>query len=138
MHYGEIMEEKLLELLGPAFREVPAQEANLAIARARRERAGGDPDDEDSPALRSYELVLSGWETFVRDQVPKLVYHLESIGAFLPECRGVMVSAFVGDRLFFMDAKDLITGVCRMLGVSAAQLSTLHGLGERRTAVGRN
>ena len=138
MHYGEIMEEKLKELLEPAFREVPAREANLAIARARRERAGGDPDDDDAPAVRSYELVLSGWETFVREQLPKLIYHLESVGAFLPECRGVLISAFVGDRLFFMDAKDLLARACRMLGVSPAQLSALHGLGERRTAVGRD
>ena len=132
------MEEKLKELLEPAFREVPAREANLAIARARRERAGGDPDDDDAPALRSYELVLTGWETFVRDQVPKLVYHLESIGSFLPECRGVMISAFLGDRLFFMDAKDLVARLCRMQRLTPQQLSELYGLGERRTAIRKN
>src|SRR5207248_485272 len=113
-------------------------EANLAISRARRERAGGDPDDDDAPALRSYELVLSGWETFVREQLPKLIYHLESVGAFLPECRGVLISAFLGERLFFMDAKDLLARVCLMHGVTASQLSERHGLGERRTAIGRN
>ena len=59
----------------------------------------GEGGHGDAPALRSYELVLSGWETFLYEQVPKLVYHLESIGAFLPDCRGVLISAFVGERL---------------------------------------
>src|SRR5947209_18381466 len=99
MDYGKSMDAKLEELLRPSFREVPAREANQAIARARRERAGGDPDDDDGPALRSYELVLSDWQKLVEEQVPKLVYHLESIGAFLPECRGVLISAFLGERL---------------------------------------
>ncbi len=129
------MEEKLRELLSPAFREAPAREANQAIARARRERAGGDPDDDDAPAFRSYEIVLSTWETFVREQVPKLVYHLESVGAHLPECRGVVVSAFAGERLFFLDAKALVERVCAMLGVSAATLVERYGTGERRTAI---
>ena len=135
MDYREVMGSKLDELLGAAFREVPAQEANQAIARARRERAGGDPDDDDAPTVRSYEIVLTDWDKFVREQVPKLVYHLESVGAFLPDCRGVLISAFLNDRLFFLDAKDLVAGVCRMLGVTPAQLSELHGLGERRTAI---
>ena len=128
-------DEKLRELLEPAFREAPAREANQAIARARRERAGGDPDDDDSPTLRSYEIVLSTWETFVREQLPKLVYHLESVGAHLPECRGVMVSAFLGERLLFLDAREVIGRVCRMLGVTADQLVELHGTGERPTAI---
>jgi len=129
------VEEKLRELLEPAFREVPAREANLAIARARRERAGSDPDDDDAPALRSYEVVLSTWETFVREQLPKLVYHLESVGAHLPECRGVMISAFAGERLFFVDAKALVARLCRMIGLSADQLVNRYGTGERRTAI---
>src|SRR5579859_379821 len=46
MEYGRCVDERLGEVLAAAFREVPAREANEAIARARRERAGGDPDDE--------------------------------------------------------------------------------------------
>src|SRR5438270_13652928 len=112
MDYGKSMDAKLEELLRPSFREVPAREANQAIARARRERAGGDPDDDDAPALRSYEIVLSSWETFVRDQLPKLVYHLESVGAHLPECRGVMIAAFLGERLYFLYAMASLAAVC--------------------------
>jgi len=129
------MRDRLLELLQPSFRDVPAQEANVAIARARREKAGGDPDDEESPTLRSYEMVLTGWEAFARELLPKLVYHLESVGAHLPECRGVIISAFYGDRLYFIEARDLVARACRMLGVTTDQLVDLHGTGERRSAL---
>lgn len=129
------MDDRLRELLGGAFREVPAREANVAIARTRRERAGGDPDDDGAPTVRSYEMVLSTWEAFARDLLPKLVYHLESLGAHLPECRGVVVSAFVGERLYFEDARDLVSRACRLLGVSPAELVARHGTGESRTAL---
>jgi hypothetical protein len=129
------MEEKLRELLQDAFAESPAQEANLAIARARRERAGGNPDDEESPKLRTYEIVLTGFEAFARDLLPKLVYHLESIGAHLPACPGVLIAAFAGDRLHFVDAKQFVARACQMLGVSSDELVRLHGTGERRTAI---
>jgi len=132
------MDEKLDQLLSAAFREVPAREANAAIARTRRERAGGDPDDDDGPALRSYELVLTSFETFARDLLPKLVYHLESLGAHLPECRGVLISAFRGERLFFLDAGELISRACSILGVTPDQLVARHGTGERRTAIRRD
>ncbi len=124
------MSDRLDELLQPAFREVPAREANAAIARARRERAGGDPDDEDAPALRSYEMVLTTFEAFATELLPKLVYHLESVGAHLPACRGVIISAFRGERLYFLEAKDLVARACSMLGVTAQQLVDLHGTGE--------
>lgn len=129
------MDERLGDVLAAAFREVPAREANEEIARARRERAGGDPDDEASETVRSYEIVLSSWEHFVREQLPKLVYHLESLGAHLPSCSGVMVSAFLGERLFFIDASAVIDRVCALLGLTADQLVERHGLGERRTAI---
>ena len=129
------MEERFQELLEPAFRQVPAREANLAIARARREMAGGDPDDEDGPALRSYEMLLTSWDAFVRDLLPKLVYHLESVRAHLPDCKGVIISAFLGERLYFIEAGLFMRRICRMLGVTPAQLVSRHGTGERKTAV---
>ena len=129
------MSDRLRELLAPAFREVPALEANQAIARARREKAGGDPDDDEAPTVRSYEIILSSWETFAREQLPKLVYHLESVGAHLPECRGVIVSAFLGERLFFLEARDVVARACELLGLSAQVLVDRYGTGERRTAV---
>ena len=129
------MEEKLRELLQDAFAESPARDANRAISRVRRERAGGDPDDEDAPALRAYEIVLTGFDSFAQDLLPKLVYHLESIGAHLPACGGVLIAAFAGDRLYFVDAEALVARASRMLGVSSDELVRRHGTGERRTAI---
>lgn len=129
------VEEKVRELLQDAFSESPARDANIAISRVRRARAGGDPADEDAPALRSYEIILTGFEGFARDLLPKLVYHLESIGAHLPQCRGVVISAFAGERLYFIEARKFVSRACRMLGVTADDLVRRHGTGERRTAV---
>jgi hypothetical protein len=128
------VEEKLRELLQDAFSEAAPIDANVAIARARRQRAGSDPDDDDAPGLRSYEIILEGFEPFATHLLPKLVYHLESIGAHLPDCRGVMIAAFAGARLYFVDARAFVGRACRMLGVSADELVRRHGTGERRTA----
>lgn len=126
------MEDKLRELLQDAFAEAAARDANSAIARARRQRAGGDPEDDDAPALRSYEIILASFEPFARELLPKLVYHLESIGAHLPDCRGVMIAAFAGDRLYFVDAKAFVARACHLLGVTPGELVRRHGTGERR------
>lgn len=128
------MEPRLAELLQDAFGTAPARDANAAIARARRERAGGDPDDDGGPAFRAYEAVLTTFDAFAGSLLPRLVYHLESIGAHLPECRGVVVAAFAGDTLHFIDAKALIARACAMLEVSPAELVQKHGTGERRAA----
>ena len=130
------MEDRLRELLQDAFRQVPGHEANQAIARARREAAGSAPDDEDAPAVRSYEMILTTFAAFASELVPKLVYHLESVGAHLPECGGVIIAAFEGDRLHFVRARELVARACRMLGVTPEDLVRRHGTGERRTAVG--
>jgi hypothetical protein len=135
MDYSSGMGDRLRELLEPAFRDVPAREANQAIARARREKAGGDPDDDEAPALRSYEMVLTTYEAFVSELLPKLVYHLESVGAHLPECKGVIVSAFLGERLYFLEARALVSRACALTGMSARQLVDQFGTGERRTAI---
>jgi hypothetical protein len=123
------MDPRLLKLLGPAYLTVPALEANEAIARERL-RSG----DESLP-LRSYELVLSTFESFERDLLPKLVYHLESIGAHLPQCGGVLVAAFLGEQLYFLPAEALIASACELLGVTPEALVVMHGTGERRTAI---
>jgi hypothetical protein len=135
MEYVQPVEEKVRELVQDAFSEAAARDANTAIARIRRERAGGDPADDEAPALRSYEIILSGFEGFARELLPKLVYHLESIGSHLPQCRGVVISAFAGERLYFIDAQKFVSRACRMLGITADELVRRHGTGERRTAV---
>jgi hypothetical protein len=125
------MDEKIRELVQDAFGEAAARDANVAIAHARRPEG----DIEGAPSLRSYEIILTGFGSFANDLLPKLVYHLESIGAHLPECRGVLIAAFVGDRLHFVHAKSFMARACAMLGVSADELVRRHGTGERRTAM---
>jgi hypothetical protein len=128
------LEARLAELLQDEFGTAPARDANAAIARARRERAGGDPDDDGAPAFRAYEAVLTTFDAFADALLPRLVYHLESIGAHLPECRGVVIAAFAGDTLHFVDAKALIARACALLRVAPEELVRRHGTGERRTA----
>ena len=85
--------------------------------------------------MRTYEIILTAFEPFEKQLLPKLVYHLESVGSYLPECRGVMIAAFAGERLYFVDARAFIARACRMLGVTSDELVRRHGTGERRTAV---
>jgi hypothetical protein len=129
------VDDRIRELLQDAFEEAPAREANAAIARARRVRAGGSEDDEEGPQFRAYEMVLATFASFASEQLPRLIYHLESIGAHLPDCRGVVIAAFLGDRLYFLDARALVARAAAMLGVSPDELVRRHGTGERRTAV---
>ncbi len=128
------MDDRLRELFVPALATASAADANLAIVRVRREQGGGDPADPEAPLARSYELVLSSWEEFVHEALPRLVYHLESLGAHLPGCGGVLVAAFDGETLRFVLARELIERVSKSLGVSPLDLAERHGTGESRTA----
>ena len=128
------MDDRLRELFEPALATAPAAEANQVVAQVRREHGGGDPADPEAPLARSYELVLSGWEAFVAEALPRLVYHLESIGAHLPGCGGVVVAAFDGDTLRFVRARDLLERTCKALAVSPHELVQRYGTGESRTA----
>jgi len=129
------MEEKLRQLLQDAFGEAAARDANVAISRARRGPTPRAIAADDGPGLRLYEIILTGFAAFASDLLPKLVYHLESIGAHLPDCRGVLIAAFVGERLHFVEAKAFIARACDILGITSDELVRRHGTGERRTAV---
>ncbi len=128
------MEDRLHKLLQPSLGTALAVNANEAIGRVRREQGGGDPADPDAPLARSYELVLSSWDAFEHETLPRLVYHLESIGAHLPRCGDVVVAAFDGDTLRFVLARDLIQQASQALGVHPLDLAEQHGTGESRTA----
>ena len=123
------MDPRLIQLLGPAYLTVAAQDANEAIAQ-ERQRLG-----DDARPLRSYELVLTTFEAFARDLLPKLVYHLESIGAHLPRAGGVLIAAFLGEQLYFLEAQSFIASACELLELTPEALVVLHGTGESRTAI---
>jgi hypothetical protein len=130
------VDDRLAQLLALAWRVVPAADANEAIDRARRSE--GRPSEASGHEARTYELVLGAdatLESFARDQLPKLVYHLESVGAHLPDAGGVLLAIFAGDRLHFLWADEAMGKVCELLGTAAGELVERYGTGERRTAV---
>ena len=75
------------------------------------------------------------WERFAREALPRLVYHLESVGAHPPSCKGMVVAAFVGDRLHFLRAGEVLRRAAELMGVAVEELVRRHGTGESRTAV---
>jgi len=150
------MDDALKRIIGLSWRTVPAIEANEAILRARRATAMGEEamsrgqleagasaaqeneDDADAPMARAYEIALPAGatlETFARDQLPKLVYHLESIGAHLPRAGGVVICLFSSNELHFIQAGELIGAVCTELKLSPSELSERYGTHELRTAI---
>jgi hypothetical protein len=129
-----------------AYRSLPAAEANRAISDAREEAAASGaaaarpPRDMEGalPLARSYELVIDPegpWERFAAEALPRLVYHLESVGARPPSCKGMVVAAFVGDRLHFLRAGEMIGRAAELSGVPVDELFRRHGTGESRSAV---
>ncbi len=127
------------------------------MARARRATAAGEEaarkgkldapadvdvsvaeESEDAPMARAYELALAPDTTFAafaREQLPRLVYHLESTGVHLPRAPGVVICLFAGDELHFLQAGEFIAAVCAELGQTPEELVRLYGTGELRTAV---
>ena len=139
------MDDKLRELLGTAFRKVPARDANSEIARARAEAAeeGASPsrplrgDKEPLPLSRSDEIVLDAAATFgsfAAQILPRLVYHLESIGARPPGFKGVLVALFEGDDLHLARAAELVGRAAALSSTSVEELFRRHGTGESHSA----
>ncbi len=111
-------------LLGRAFHQAPAREANEQIAGQRNARAEGALE-----AL-SYEIVLEPSATLVdaaERLLPKLVYFLDCRGLPLASARGVFVSLFVGDRLYFIDATDVVAQLAAAAGITLEELKRKHG-----------
>jgi len=145
MRYGSAVDDRLRELLSAAFRTVRARDANSEIAKARAEAAeeGAAPsrrsrgEQGGTPLSRSYEMVLdpaATFATFAADILPRLVYHLESIGARPPGCKGVLVAIFDGEDLHFVQAGDLLSRAAELSSVPVDELFRRHGTGESRTA----
>jgi GNAT superfamily N-acetyltransferase len=140
------VDDRLSRLLELAYRTAPAAEANRAISEAREEAAAAGAaasrapraQEGSLPLARSYELVIdpeARWDRFASEVLPRLVYHLESVGAHPPSCKGMVVAAFVGDRLHFLRAGEMIERAAELSGIPVAELFRRHGTGESRTAV---
>ncbi|HWE24904.1 MAG TPA: STAUR_1299 family protein [Myxococcales bacterium] len=139
------MDDRISSLLDLAYRTVAAADANTAIAQARQEAAESGAahsrplrNDEAAVALsRSYELVVdpeADWDGFAENVLPRLVYHLESVGARPPLYKGIVIAAFAGDRLHFLRAADVLTRAAELMGITVDELFRRHGTGESRTA----
>src|SRR5437764_7552574 len=145
MGYGSAVDDGLRELLSAAFRTVRARDANVEIAKARAEAAEEGAalsrrprgDEDSAPLSRSYELVLgpeATFASFAAEILPRLVYHLESIGARPPGLKGVLVAIFDGEDLHFVQAGDLLSRAAELSSVPVDELFRRHGTGESRTA----
>ncbi len=111
-------------LLGRAIGQVHSSEANEAIAQMRQ-----DEGTEDRPAM-SYEVVLPAEnpvEYLTETLLPRLVYFLDCAGAKLPQCPGVFLSLFQGDRLFFIRAADAVDELAKITGLLPARMTELFG-----------
>jgi hypothetical protein len=140
------VDPRLSRLLDIAYRTVPAAQANQAISQEREEAAASGaatarPPRDAASGVRlgkSYELVIDpegSWERFASGALPRLVYHLESVGARPPGFKGMVVAVFVGDELHFLRAGELIGRAAELTGTSVEELFRRHGTGEFRTAV---
>ncbi|APR85025.1 Hypothetical protein A7982_10374 [Minicystis rosea] len=119
----------LAPLFARAFLDAEAVRANVALAEAR-ERSGG----------RNWEMVVPPEPDLAwldGTLLKKLVYFCDATRAPLPACAGVFVSFFAGDRLFCVEASDVIAFACETLGVTADELVRRHGTGEVRHALAR-
>ena len=124
---------KLDRLYEEAFLVDEAANANEALVRAR-EAFRETPGEKSF----SYEVVVPeapDTEWLAEGLLRKLVYHCESTRSALPECRGVFVSLFVGDRLYCVPARSVVRFGCEVLGLDVETLVARYGTGELREAI---
>jgi len=118
------MDPLLTVLLGRAFEQAPALEANAAMARLRDSRG-----DSANLAL-SYEAVIpeeGGLEYLATRFLPRLVYFLDCRGAKLPRVHGIFLSLFHGDRLYFLEVADAIEVLAQATGLTPEQMVERYG-----------
>jgi hypothetical protein len=114
----------LQPLLDKAFHKASARDANTEIAAQREQHAFMGRE------AVSYELVLdaaAGLEGAAEKVLPKLVYFLDCRGAALHDARGVFVSLFVGETLYFVHASDVVAALAPVSGLSLPELRTKYG-----------
>ena len=124
------MHASIAPLLALAFKTAPAAQANQAIAEARDEVGADRPS--------SYELLVppeATLEAFSAQLLPRLIYHLESLGARGPGFTGVFFSLFAGDTLHFVKLSDGMPLMAAAVSKTFDELFAAHGTGEVRHAI---
>ena len=104
---------------GLAFREGPAAQANQLIDEVRRATHAA------LGAAVNYELVLNGRppDYLRREVAPRLAFFLRSKRYHVNRCGPVFLSMFLGDRVYFVHARDFFE-----------ELRTSEGLAEETFA----
>ena len=123
------MQPTLKPLFEHAFRRAPAREANSAIQSVR---------EEDGERSRSFVMggdPSAGIEWLEKELLPRLVYHLESLGVRPPGYAGIFVSLFAGEELLFLRTRDVMAFASEALHLTADQMYARWGTGELRHAV---
>jgi hypothetical protein len=114
----------LSTVLGRAFHQARAAEANQAIAAQREQHTAPGKDTV------SYEVVVSQQETLealAQRVLPRLVYFLDCRGLKLDAAAGVFLSLFVGETLYFVHASDFVAALAPASGLSLAELVEKYG-----------
>jgi hypothetical protein len=114
----------LSELIDFARKVAPSADANQAIAAMREETAVGA-----EPGL-SYEVVVPAgepWTYLTGTALPRLVYFLDCRGALSETAKGIFVSAFVGERLYFFDSGTFVGILARKAGLDWKMLREKWG-----------
>lgn len=102
-------------LIGKAFREIPAEAYNRVL---------GEMTAEDWPPL-VYELVVpeaGPWEEFRDAAYPPFARYLKSKRIDPEDPRGVVISAFLGSRCFFLEAPAFLDVLREMDGLNGSAL----------------
>jgi hypothetical protein len=114
----------LSELIDFARKVAPAADANQVIGQMRDELAAGG-----EPGL-SYEVVVPAgepWKHLTGTVLPRLVYFLDCRGQLSENTRGIFISAFVGERLYFFDAGTFVGILARKAGLDWKMLREKWG-----------
>lgn len=125
------MDETLKPLVERAFGMASALEANAAIAEARDALHGARPT--------SYEVLVKdgqGLAELAAAVLPRLVYHLDSLGARPPQWGEVFLSLFVGEHLHFIHVAEAMPLLLETQGLAAHEALVRFGAFDRRRTEG--
>jgi hypothetical protein len=116
-------------LLGEAFFTDDAKQATSAIGQARARVT-----EEGKVGAVSLEVVVpeQADESWLHERVlHPLIYFCQSTGSPPPECTGVFISFFYGDRVYCVLGAEVIAWAAGQLHVEAQELADSYGTGER-------
>jgi hypothetical protein len=113
-------EDRLAGILALASRNVEAHLANAEIARERQAQ------EELHDLVVPYEVLLrpdGGFAQLADEVLPRMTYYLRGKKLRPPKATGAFLALFVGDTLYFLEARSFYDGMRDALGWSEATLA---------------